>query len=270
MKKIEELKKTRKELTKKKEVKIMKIIQAKNALTEGLDKIKENDLFSVKEEEGKSQIKLSRSKIHEISNLSKSINYLRTPHARTLIHSLAWNTSILHQNSERRVAKPQVINPAKDIELIAEGTNIVLHCDEPDSYIVYTLDESIPCFTNGQRYDPQRFPIIVPKDVLSFKIKFVACKLKMLDSEICVRNFKVSKHVQENQNFMQQAYQPSTAIRADHHEPVEQLNLGLDTPSSHNMSPMHPTGRLSNYLNQYMPVSKPGDIDNLSEGSDII
>ena len=103
--------------------------------------------------------------------------------ARTLIHGLQWNSSILHQNSESRVEKPEVIHPFGVI-VVRPQDKIVLHCNEPGSYIVYTLDGSIPCFTNGIRYESQRSPIIVPEDILSYTIKFVACKLRMIDSEI--------------------------------------------------------------------------------------
>ena len=57
---------------------------------------------------------------------------------------LQWNSSILMQNSENRVIKPEVINPARDETLIAEGTQIILHCNDSNAYIVYTLDGSIP------------------------------------------------------------------------------------------------------------------------------
>lgn len=167
--------------------------------------------------------------------------------------------------------KPEVIQPSGNIQLIPEETSIILHWNEPNSYIVYTLDGSIPTFTNGVRYDPQRSPIIVPKDVLSYTIKFVACKLKMVDSEICVRTFNVSKDAPVPVAHAQPTYRPSAAIRESHHEPVDELNLGLETPSSSNMTPQHPSGRLSSLHNiNYIPVTQPEDEDALSEDSNPI
>lgn len=216
-------------------------------------------------------MKLTKSKIIEISNFSHSINYIRTPFAKTMVHNLQYNSSILHQNSERRVAKPEVIKPARNEHLIGEGTHVVLHCNEPNSYIVYTLDESIPCFTNGVRYDPQRAPIIVPENVLTFKIKFVACKLRMVDSEIVVRKFNVTKDVPQKQGMPTTGFNPSHAVRAAHEEPVAELNLGLETPSSSNMTPQHPSMRQSSIHNMtYIPITRVGEDDDeeLSNHSD--
>lgn len=253
----------------------MKIIKAKNELTEGIEKIKSDDVFALKKyngdnEKGTTELKLTRSKIRDISNFAHSINYIRTPIARTLVHNLPWNSSILHQNSERRVMKPEVIMPPREMNLVAEGTQVLLHCSEPNSYIVYTLDGSIPCFTNGVRYDPQRSPIIVPKDVLSFTIKFVGCKLKMVDSEIGVRSFSVSKDAPIHFTKVNQPISQAPAIRDSHHETVDALDLGLETPSSNRGTPQHPTGRLSSMHNlNYIPVGKIDD-DAFSEDSNPI
>ena len=175
------------------------------------------------------------------------------------------------QNSENRVIKPEVINPARDETLIAEGTQIILHCNDSNAYIVYTLDGSIPWFTNGIKYDSQRFPIIVPADVLSFTIKFVGCKPKAIDSEICVRRFNVTKEIssQSKRNTLIRE-NISHAQRAIHdQEPIAELNLGLETPSSSNMTPQHP-GRLSSVHNvNYIPSMGYAD-DNISDKSDDI
>ena len=175
------------------------------------------------------------------------------------------------QNSENRVMKPEVIMPSKDENLIGEGTQIILHWNDSNAYIVYTLDGSIPCFTNGIKYDSQRFPIIVPADVLSFTIKFVACKPKTIDSEIWVRKFNVTKEVPvHNKKSIPIGDNMSRAVRAQHdEEPIGELNLGLETPSSSNMTPQHP-GRLSSVHNiNYMPSMGYAN-DNYSEKSDEI
>ena len=102
--KIDQLKNDRKDIVKKKEVKIMTIIKAKNELSEGIEQIKANDLFvkkPLKAEDSMESLELTRSRIKEISNFSHSINYLRTDFARTMVHNLPWSSSILHQNSER-------------------------------------------------------------------------------------------------------------------------------------------------------------------------
>ena len=64
------------------------------------------------EDEGKIvPMKFSKEKIREIANFGKGISYIRTPHARTLVHQIAWNASILHQNSEQRCEQPIIISP---------------------------------------------------------------------------------------------------------------------------------------------------------------
>lgn len=138
-------------LTAQKEEKILTIIDAKNEMEEEFKTLRDNDLFIQKGKlsltslgEGYAPIKLSRSKVREISNLAHSINYLSTPFSKVLIHQLPWNSSILHQGGKRRVAKPECIHPARNSNLIGEGHSIVLHCSEPDSYIVFTVDGSIP------------------------------------------------------------------------------------------------------------------------------
>lgn len=102
-------------------------------------------------------------------------------------------------------------------------------------------------------------------------MKFVACKPKMRDSEICVRNFNVTKEmpVQSKRNPLVRE-NISHAQRALHdEEPIGELNLGLETPSSSNMTPQHP-GRLSSVHNvNYMPSMGYAD-DNISEKSDDI
>ena len=188
-----------------------------------------------------------------------------------MVNLLQWNNSILMQNSENRVVKPKVIMPSKDENLIAEGTHIILHWNDSNAYIVYTLDGSIPWFTNGIKYDSQRFPIVVPADILSYTVKFVACKPKMVDSEIWVRKFKVTKEVPlQNKRNIVMKDNMSRAMRAVHdEEPIGELNLGLETPSSSNMTPQHP-GRLSSVHNvNYMP-SMGYNNENFSDKSEDI
>jgi len=128
-------------------------------------------------------IELTKHKIKEITNFAQSISYIRTPHARTYVHNIAWNASLLHQNGDQRCEKPIVLNP-RGVNLVRSGGEIILHSNDEGAYIVYTLDGTVPGYTNGNRYDRQRNPIFVPDDISFFSIKFVACKLKMRDSKI--------------------------------------------------------------------------------------
>lgn len=128
-KQIEKLREQRKQIMQMKQDKIMKIIKAKNEITDGVEDIKREDLFILKQESKDApmvELKLTRSKIKDISNFSRSINYLRTPMARTLVYGLQWNASILHQNSESRVEKPEVIHPIGVI-VVRPQDKIVLH-----------------------------------------------------------------------------------------------------------------------------------------------
>ena len=187
-----------------------------------------------------------------------------------MVSSIIFNSSILHQWSKRRVPKPIWLKPGPNQRLIGEGSDIMLHTDEEDAYIVYTTDGSIPTYTNGIRYEPDRFPIIVPKDILSFTIKFIACKAKMVDSLIWVRNFNVGKNVPDAGKIMNPVFNQSVAVRAEpEYIPSKELNLGLDTPSSSQPTPQHP-GRMSSSHN---PLSRPihrvkDDIDNLNSSDD--
>lgn len=173
----------------------------------------------------------------------------------------------MHQNSDRRVPKPECIRPSRIEHIVGENTEIMLHTEEPNSYIVYTIDGSTPCFTNGVRYEPERFPIIVPKDILSFTIKFVAWKFKMTDSEIWVRTFSVTKDAPSK--IIPSSFAQSHAIRAAHEAPIENLALGLETPSDSNATPQHP-GRSSYHNIAYAEISRPNEEDKLSDDSDEI
>eukprot|EP00345_Euplotes_harpa_P006011 CAMPEP_0168328386 /NCGR_PEP_ID=MMETSP0213-20121227/6461_1 /TAXON_ID=151035 /ORGANISM="Euplotes harpa, Strain FSP1.4" /LENGTH=92 /DNA_ID=CAMNT_0008331469 /DNA_START=741 /DNA_END=1019 /DNA_ORIENTATION=- len=92
----------------------------------------------------------------------------------------------------------------------------------------------------------------------------------MVDSEICVRTFNVTKDVPIRSRMANPAINPSNAERAAHDEVSGDLNLGLQTPSSTNMTPQH-TGRLSSIHNMtYLPSMGVGDHENFSDDSDVI
>ena len=46
--------------------------------------------------------------------------------------------------------KPVILQPPSGIEKVMENTRIIMTCDEDDCVIIYTLDDSIPCFSNGK------------------------------------------------------------------------------------------------------------------------
>lgn len=219
---------------------------------------------------GVKALEFGKKKVKQIMNFGHGISYIRTQHARTLVHNIAWNASILHQNSEQRCEKPVVIHPSRG-NLVRSGEKILLHCNDTKAYIVYTMDETIPGFTNGTRYDPQRSPIIVPEDISFLTIRFVACRLKMLDSKICKRTFKITNEAPESLYPAANMGAQSAAIRPVVYEaPTDGIDLGLDTPSSSNMTPQHSSQRLSSYGGPYQRPQDDDDEELSDAGSDLL
>eukprot|EP00343_Euplotes_focardii_P010625 CAMPEP_0205831424 /NCGR_PEP_ID=MMETSP0206-20130828/44027_1 /ASSEMBLY_ACC=CAM_ASM_000279 /TAXON_ID=36767 /ORGANISM="Euplotes focardii, Strain TN1" /LENGTH=113 /DNA_ID=CAMNT_0053136031 /DNA_START=60 /DNA_END=398 /DNA_ORIENTATION=+ len=113
--------------------------------------------------------------------------------------------------------------------------------------------------------------MIVPEDISFFQIKFVTCKPKKRDSLICVRTFKISNEAPEVFQSQHQMERPSAAIRQGVHEmPNEAFDLGLDTPSSSNMTPQRNSQRMPSSSHSNFPnVNKDEEVEQpLSDDSD--
>ena len=81
----------------------------------------------------------------------------------------------------------------------------------------------------------------------------------MVDSEIVVRNFEVTKNAPKPTQVQSQ-YNQSHAIRHAHEvEGVEKLDLGLMTPSDSNATPQHLGRQSSIYNPPPVAVSRPYD-----------
>mmetsp|Transcript_756 Transcript_756/g.736 ORF Transcript_756/g.736 Transcript_756/m.736 type:complete len:158 (+) Transcript_756:224-697(+) len=157
--------------------------------------------------------------------------------------------------------------------MIRSGEKVMLHTNDPKSYIVYTIDGTIPGFTNGIRYDNQKSPIIIPEDISFMTIRFVACRLKMLDSKICKRTFKITNEAPSQMANLHEPASQGVAIRPTTHEiPTEGVDLMLGTPSSTNMTPQHSSQRNSSYgANNYQRPQDDEDMEEISDaGSDAI